>query len=103
MRKSKEGLHKKKLPEGYLLATAFQKAGKGQLNRSWESYAGENILASVYFSRKSISSKEQNALSFAVALAIFQTVEHFANRRRPSTSNGLTTSCSTKKKSLAYL
>jgi BirA family biotin operon repressor/biotin-[acetyl-CoA-carboxylase] ligase len=79
----KRRLAQKKLPEGYLLATAFQKAGKGQLNRSWESNAGENILASVYFSRKSISSKEQNALSFAVALAIFQTVEHFAEPETP--------------------
>ena len=38
---------KEKLPEGYLVYTDFQTAGKGQPGNSWESENGKNLLFSI--------------------------------------------------------
>lgn len=57
-------------PEGTVIITDFQTAGKGQDTHTWESAPGENILMTVILYPKSLDVSEQFSLSMAIALGI---------------------------------
>ncbi len=53
----------------YVFSAAFQTAGRGQGNHSWEASAGENILASFLVKNPPVSVANQFSLSHTIALA----------------------------------
>lgn len=58
------------LPEGFVLYTDFQTAGKGQIGNFWESEAGKNLLFSMCLFPKQIPIEHQFLISQLVSLAI---------------------------------
>ncbi len=64
--------------DGTAILADFQTAGRGQMGASWQSLAGQNLLASFIFYPKFLAAADQWRLSEAVALAVFEVVaEHF--------------------------
>lgn len=63
-------LRKKELPEGSVIYTDFQTAGKGQPGKKWESEAGKNLLLSVILYPLSVSPMEQFLLSITISLGL---------------------------------
>jgi BirA family biotin operon repressor/biotin-[acetyl-CoA-carboxylase] ligase len=62
-------------PEGTVIITDFQTAGKGQDTNSWESSSGENILMTIILYPKFLDISEQFSLSMAIALGIIDFLE----------------------------
>ena len=50
----REMLRKENLPEGYVVYTDFQTAGKGQTGNSWESEKAKNLMFSTVFYPKQL-------------------------------------------------
>ena len=73
----KEMLHEYQLPEGFVLRTDFQSAGKGQPGNSWEAEKGKNLLFSVLLYPHHIAITEQFILSQLVSVAILRTLNSF--------------------------
>lgn len=63
------------LPEFYVLATDFQTAGKGRMDRSWEASPGSSVMASVLLRPRFSESSGIGWLSLMTALAISQALE----------------------------
>ena len=63
------------LPEFYVLATDFQTAGKGRMERSWEASPGSSVMASVLLRPSFAESSGIGWLSLMTALAISQAIE----------------------------
>jgi BirA family biotin operon repressor/biotin-[acetyl-CoA-carboxylase] ligase len=62
------------LPEFYVLATDFQTAGKGRMERSWEANPGSSVMASVLLRPSFTESSGIGWLSLMTALAISQAI-----------------------------
>jgi BirA family biotin operon repressor/biotin-[acetyl-CoA-carboxylase] ligase len=62
------------LPEFYVLATDFQLAGKGRMNRSWEASPGSSVMASILLRPRFIQSSGIAWLSLLTALAISRAI-----------------------------
>lgn len=62
------------LPEFYVLATDFQTAGKGRMNRSWEASPGSSVMASVLLRPNFPESSGIGWLSLLTALAISRAI-----------------------------
>jgi BirA family biotin operon repressor/biotin-[acetyl-CoA-carboxylase] ligase len=62
------------LPEFYVLATDFQTAGKGRMDRSWEANPGSSVMASVLLRPSFTESSGIGWLSLMTALAISQAI-----------------------------
>jgi BirA family transcriptional regulator, biotin operon repressor / biotin---[acetyl-CoA-carboxylase] ligase len=62
------------LPEFYVLATDFQTAGKGRMERSWEASPGSSVMASVLLRPTFAESSGIGWLSLLTALAISQAI-----------------------------
>lgn len=73
----KEMLREYELPEGFVLRTDFQSAGKGQPGNSWESEKGKNLLFSVLLYPQHIAIDQQFILSQLVSVAILRTLNSF--------------------------
>jgi len=73
----KEMLREYELPEGFVLRTDFQSAGKGQPGNSWESEKGKNLLFSVLLYPQHIAIDQQFVLSQLVSVAILRTLNSF--------------------------
>ena len=73
----KEMLREYNLPEGFVLRTDFQSAGKGQPGNSWESEKGKNLLFSVLLYPQHIAIDQQFILSQLVSVAILRTLNSF--------------------------
>lgn len=73
----KEMLREYELPEGFVLRTDFQSAGKGQPGNSWEAEKGKNLLFSVLLYPHHIAITEQFILSQLVSVAILRTLNSF--------------------------
>jgi BirA family transcriptional regulator, biotin operon repressor / biotin---[acetyl-CoA-carboxylase] ligase len=58
------------LPEGTVVHTNFQSAGKGQRNHSWESEDGKNLLISVVLYPYKILPEDQFIISMTISLGI---------------------------------
>ena len=73
----KEMLREYELPEGFVLRTDFQSAGKGQPGNSWEAEKGKNLLFSVLLYPQHIAIDQQFILSQLVSVAILRTLNSF--------------------------
>lgn len=62
------------LPEFFVLATDFQTAGKGRMERSWEASPGSSVMASVLLRPSFTESSGIGWLSLMTALAISQAI-----------------------------
>lgn len=62
------------LPEFFVLATDYQTAGKGRMERSWEARPGSSVMASVLLRPTFIESSGIGWLSLMAALAISQAI-----------------------------
>jgi BirA family transcriptional regulator, biotin operon repressor / biotin---[acetyl-CoA-carboxylase] ligase len=62
------------LPEFYVLATDFQTAGRGRMDRSWEALPKSSIMASILLRPKFMDSSGIGWLSLLTALAITRAV-----------------------------
>lgn len=65
-----EMVRKELLPEGFVLHTDFQTAGKGQIGNSWESERGENLLFSMVLYPQRITMDQLFLISQLVSVAI---------------------------------
>lgn len=63
------------LPEFYVLATDFQTAGRGRMERSWEAKPGSSVMASVLLRPNFAESSGIGWLSLLAALAISQAID----------------------------
>jgi BirA family biotin operon repressor/biotin-[acetyl-CoA-carboxylase] ligase len=70
---------REKLPEGYIVCTDFQTAGKGQSGNSWESEAGKNLLFSMILYPVEVPLDQLFLISQLVSIAIKQVLEKFAD------------------------
>jgi len=70
-------IREKSVPEGFILYTDFQKAGKGQIGNTWESKARKNLLFSMVMYPKHIPIDEQFVISQFVSLAIKKTLDNY--------------------------
>ena len=57
-------------PEGVIIYTNFQSAGKGQMGNKWESEDGKNLLVSIILFPAMINPEEQFILSMSISLGI---------------------------------
>lgn len=62
------------LPEFFVLATDFQTAGKGRMDRSWEASPGSSVMASILLRPQFIQSTGIGWLSLLTALAITRAI-----------------------------
>ena len=62
------------LPEFYVLATDFQSAGKGRMDRSWDASPGSSVMASILLRPRFIQSSGIGWLSLLTALAISRAI-----------------------------
>jgi BirA family biotin operon repressor/biotin-[acetyl-CoA-carboxylase] ligase len=62
------------LPEFFVLATDFQTAGKGRMERSWEASPGSSVMASILLRPQFIQSTGIGWLSLLTALAITRAI-----------------------------
>lgn len=74
----RELLRETDLPEGYVIRTDFQTAGKGQPGNSWESETGKNLLFSILLYPEHISLNEHFIVSQLVSLSIINALNEFA-------------------------
>ena len=70
-----EMLREAALPEGFVVRTDFQTAGKGQHGNAWESERGANLLFSILLYPRHIGIEQQFRLSQIVCLAIKKTLD----------------------------
>lgn len=66
----KEMLRDKVLPQGFVVHTDFQSAGKGQGSNAWESAKGKNLLFSLLLRPQQIAASEFFLISQMVSLGI---------------------------------
>ena len=62
------------LPEFYVVATDFQTAGKGRMDRSWEAKPGSSVMASILLRPQFSESSGIGWLSLLTALAISRSI-----------------------------
>ncbi len=72
-------IRERELPEGFVLYTDFQTAGKGQIGNSWESEAGKNLLFSMVIFPKQIPIEQQFLISQLVSLAIKNVLDKYTD------------------------
>lgn len=65
---------------GTVFYTNFQTAGRGQLDATWQSEAGKNVLMSVYLKPTFLQATEQILLNMVVALATNDAIESLVNQ-----------------------
>ena len=63
-------LKKSKLPEGTILYTNYQSAGKGYSDNKWESEDGKNLLISIILYPSFIKPEDQFLISMAISLGV---------------------------------
>jgi BirA family biotin operon repressor/biotin-[acetyl-CoA-carboxylase] ligase len=67
------------LPEGFVVQTDFQLAGKGQIGNSWESENSKNLLFSLLLYPEQIRPDQQFVISQIVSLAIQKTLAQYTD------------------------
>jgi BirA family transcriptional regulator, biotin operon repressor / biotin---[acetyl-CoA-carboxylase] ligase len=67
------------LPEGTLVITDNQTAGRGQRNHQWHTEEGQNLTFSLLLAPKFLSVKNQFLLSQAIALAVHDSIKLLIN------------------------
>lgn len=66
----KEMVAQKNLSEGFCLYTDYQKAGRGQYGKEWQSDPGQNLLMSVYLKPSFLPPDQAYRLTMSVCLAL---------------------------------
>lgn len=72
-------IREKMLPEGFVVYTDFQIAGKGQMGNSWESETAKNLLFSTVLYPVHIKVEEQFLLSQLVSLGIKKALDEYVD------------------------
>ena len=72
-------LDKEQLPEGSLVVTDFQTAGKGQVGNSWESEAGMNLMFSILLYPDFIPANRQFLISQIASLSVKETLDAYTD------------------------
>ena len=72
-------LDKEQLPEGSLVVTDFQTAGKGQVGNSWESEAGMNLMFSLLLYPDFIPANRQFLISQIASLSVKETLDAYTD------------------------
>jgi BirA family transcriptional regulator, biotin operon repressor / biotin---[acetyl-CoA-carboxylase] ligase len=67
------------LPEGTVIYTNYQTAGKGYFGNKWESEDGKNLLVSIIFYPSFIKPEDQFNISITISLGICDFIESFIN------------------------
>jgi len=67
------------LPEGFVVSTDFQTAGKGQRGNSWESNAGDNLLFSIVLYPDRVPVEQQFILSQLVSVGIKKALDEYTD------------------------
>lgn len=80
---------KKQLPEGFLVHTDFQTAGKGQQGNSWESENGKNLLFSIILYPENIQISKQFILSQITCLAVKKVLDEYTDEISIKWSNDI--------------
>jgi BirA family biotin operon repressor/biotin-[acetyl-CoA-carboxylase] ligase len=62
------------VPEGALVHTQYQSKGRGQMQNTWESEFGSNLLLSIYLKPQFLLAEEQIWLNLVCSLALRDTV-----------------------------
>lgn len=75
------------LPDGTVVYTHSQTAGRGQKGNSWEAEPGKNLTFSMLVKRPEVEIREQFAISEAVSLAIAQVVSETLAGEHPDSGN----------------
>lgn len=70
---------KKIANHGAIILSKFQTKGRGQLENTWESEEGKNLLFSMYLKPKSVSATEQVYINLFACLSVFD----FINNKFP--------------------
>lgn len=65
------------VPEGTVVITREQTAGRGQRGNSWVSEAGKNLMVTYVLHPKFLNISEQFILNKAIALATATTIQHY--------------------------
>jgi len=65
------------LPEGTIIYTNYQSAGRGQTGNRWESEDGKNLLISILLSPYMISPSDQFYISMAISLGICDFIKRY--------------------------
>lgn len=65
------------IPEGTVVATAHQTAGRGQRGNRWDTAPGENLTFSVLLRPRFLRATEQFRLSIAVALGVYALLSEY--------------------------
>ena len=73
-----EMLRREQLPEGFVVHTDFQSAGKGQTGNSWEAERGKNLLFSMVLYPQRIPPDELFIISQIVSLGIKIALEKYS-------------------------
>lgn len=75
-------LKERTLPEGSLVVTNFQTAGRGQSGNSWESETGKNLTFSLVIYPEIILANEQFLISQIAALSVKETLSAYTDNIR---------------------
>jgi BirA family transcriptional regulator, biotin operon repressor / biotin---[acetyl-CoA-carboxylase] ligase len=67
--------------EGTAILADRQTAGRGQMGTTWEAAPGQNLTLSIIFYPRWLRADAQAALGMAVALAVYDTLAHWANNQ----------------------
>jgi BirA family biotin operon repressor/biotin-[acetyl-CoA-carboxylase] ligase len=65
------------VPEGTVVYTGFQTAGKGQAGNTWESEQGKNLLLSIILYPESVSPENQFIISMTISLGISDFIDKY--------------------------
>lgn len=71
--------HKNPLPEGSIVMTDFQTAGRGHAGNSWSSERGKNLLFSFLLYPHCVKARSQFIISRIVSLAIIKVLQHYTD------------------------
>jgi|WetSurSiteA1Bulk_404760.scaffolds.fasta_scaffold51605_2 BirA family transcriptional regulator, biotin operon repressor / biotin---[acetyl-CoA-carboxylase] ligase len=69
-------LRNRELPEGCVIYTNYQSAGRGQAGNSWESEENKNLLISIILYPNMINPADQFQLSMVISLGICDFLQH---------------------------
>ena len=65
------------IPEGTVVFTGFQTAGRGQAGNTWESEKGKNLLLSIILYPESVSPENQFIISMTISLGISDLIDKY--------------------------
>ena len=73
----RELVARERLPEGSLVVSDYQSAGRGQVGNSWESEAGRNLLFSLVIYPTPIAANRQFLISQITALSVKEALDSY--------------------------